>query len=256
MDDKTANVLHCNKSTLQRGINDVLVRVHSSPLLMSSWLTSRYAPTPTIIEATQALYRNHSVDEISRNDAGVRNLSETTGVISKIIDACKRNHKKAICFVTGVSGAGKTLARLNTANERQKFETDEHAVFLSGNGPLVDVLQTALTKEKVSRDRITITEAERETKAFIQIIHKFRDKALTSDGVPIEKVVIFDEAQRAWNRDALAGFMARKKGVTNFDQSEPELLISVMDRHQDWSAIVCLVGGGQEIFTGEAGIQD
>ena len=213
-------------------------------------------PTPTIIEAAQALYQNHDVKEISRNDAGAQNLTETTAAISQIIDRCKAQKKKAICFVTGVPGAGKTLAGLNIANDRHQFEADEHAVFLSGNGPLVDVLQEALARDRAERSGISKEAARRETKAFIQIIHKFRDEALTREGPPVERVAIFDEAQRAWNRDALTDFMARKKGVSGFNQSEPEFLISIMDRHQDWAVIVCLVGGGQEIYTGEAGIQD
>lgn len=150
------------------------------PLTMEEWINSGYAPTLTIIEAAQALYRNHSVKEISRTDAGAENFSETTDVISRIIDECKEKKKKAICFVTGVPGAGKTLAGLNIANERHKFEADEHAVFLSGNGPLVDVLQEALARDKASRDGITKNEARRETKAFIQIIHKFRDEAVNN----------------------------------------------------------------------------
>lgn len=256
MADKIASVIHCNKNTVQRAIERVLLQVQYNELSLEEWLHSRYAPTPTIIEAAQALYRNHSVEDISRNDAGAQNLTETTLAINRIIDSCKRDHKKAICFVTGVPGAGKTLAGLNIANARHQFETDEHAVFLSGNGPLVDVLQEALARDKASRDHITKERAKRETKTFIQIIHKFRDEALTSEGAPVEKVAIFDEAQRAWNREALADFMARKKGRPEFNQSEPEFLIGIMDRHQDWATIVCLVGGGQEIYTGEAGIQD
>ena len=256
MEDHIAEVLHCSKNTIGRELTKVLSAVQDAELSMEEWLNSRYAPTPTIIEAAQAMYRNHSVAEISRNDAGAHNLTETTAAISKIIDRCKEQKKKAICFVTGVPGAGKTLAGLNTANERHQFEADEHAVFLSGNGPLVDVLQEALARDRAERAGISKEAARRETKAFIQIIHKFRDEALTREGPPIEKVAIFDEAQRAWNRDALTDFMARKKGVSGFNQSEPEFLISIMDRHQDWAVIVCLVGGGQEIYTGEAGIQD
>lgn len=256
MDDKIAKVLHCNKNTIQRTIEDVLMQATGGTLSLSEWLCSRYAPTPTIIEAAQVLYRNHSVEEISRNDAGAQNLTETTLSISRIIESCKRDHKKAICFVTGVPGAGKTLAGLNIANERHHFDTDEHAVFLSGNGPLVDVLQEALARDKALRDRISKEVAKRETKAFIQIVHKFRDEALTSSNPPVEKVAIFDEAQRAWNKEALSDFMARKKGVPEFNQSEPEFLIDFMNRHRDWATIICLVGGGQEIYTGEAGIQD
>lgn len=256
MEDKISNVLKCTKDNIGLTISSVLSSVQDQDLSIADWINSRYAPTPTIIEAAQAMYRNHSVKDISRNDAGAHNLTATTETINQIIDDCKRNHKKAICFVTGVPGAGKTLAGLNIANERHNFDADEHAVFLSGNGPLVDILQAALAKDRSSRTGITIAEAKKETKAFIQIIHRFRDEALTTNNPPAEKVAIFDEAQRAWNEENLTDFMKRKKGVDAFNQSEPEFLIRIMDRHQDWAVIVCLVGGGQEIYNGEAGIID
>ena len=256
MEDKISDVLKCTKDNIGLTINSVLSSVQDQDLSMMDWINSRYAPTPTIIEAAQAMYRNHSVKDISRNDAGAHNLTATTETINQIIDDCKRNHKKAICFVTGVPGAGKTLAGLNIANERHNFDVDEHAVFLSGNGPLVDILQAALAKDRSSRMGITIAEAKKETKSFIQIIHRFRDEALTTNNPPAEKVAIFDEAQRAWNEESLTDFMKRKKGVDAFNQSEPEFLIRIMDRHQDWAVIVCLVGGGQEIYNGEAGIID
>lgn len=256
MEDKISNVLKCAKDNIGLTIGSVLSSVQDQDLSIADWINSRYAPTPTIIEAAQAMYRNHSVKDISRNDAGAHNLTATTETINQIIDDCKRNHKKAICFVTGVPGAGKTLAGLNIANERHNFDADEHAVFLSGNGPLVDILQAALAKDRSSRAGITIAEAKKETKAFIQIIHRFRDEALTTNNPPAEKVAIFDEAQRAWNEESLTDFMKRKKGVDAFNQSEPEFLIRIMDRHQDWAVIVCLVGGGQEIYNGEAGIID
>ena len=256
MEDKISNVLKCTKDNIGLTISSVLSSIQDQDLSIADWINSRYAPTPTIIEAAQAMYRNHSVKDISRNDAGAHNLTATTETINQIIDDCKRNHKKAICFVTGVPGAGKTLAGLNIANERHNFDADEHAVFLSGNGPLVDILQAALAKDRSSRAGITIAEAKKETKAFIQIIHRFRDEALTTNNPPAEKVAIFDEAQRAWNEESLTDFMKRKKGVDAFNQSEPEFLIRIMDRHQDWAVIVCLVGGGQEIYNGEAGIID
>ena len=180
----------------------------------------------------------------------------TTAAINQIIDECKARHKKAICFITGVPGAGKTLAGLNIANARHQFNEDEHAVFLSGNGPLVAALQEALARDRAATHNVTKEQARRETKSFIQVIHKFRDEALSSLRPPIEKVAIFDEAQRAWDADALMKFMKRKKGMADFHQSEPEFLISIMDRHADWAVIVCLIGGGQEINTGEAGIAE
>lgn len=254
--DGIYNAILCNENNIGDNIHKILLQVRDKTIDGRTWIDSRYAPTPTIIEAAQSLYRNHGVDDISRNDAGAKNLTITTKAIYNIIEDCKKNNKKAICFVTGVPGAGKTLAGLNIANERHHFDEDEHAVFLSGNGPLVDVLQNALAIDRAKREKITKANALRETKAFIQIIHKFRDEALTTSYSPVEKVAIFDEAQRAWNKESLTDFMKRKKGIPEFNQSEPEFLISIMDRYEDWAVIICLVGGGQEIYNGEAGIQD
>lgn len=201
----------------------------------------------TYIEAAQALYSGHNVEDISRNDASAKNLNQTTKAINEIIDYSKANNKKSICFITGVPGAGKTLAGLNIAIERQKVDEDEHAVFLSGNGPLVDVLQEALCRDDVKRNGIKKTVAMRKAKEFIQIIHHFRDDAISVDTPPAERVTIFDEAQRAWDELNLSDFMKRKKGVLDFNMSEPEFLISILNRHKGWATIICLIGGGQEI---------
>ena len=226
----------------------------SSLMDVLAWEQSPYKPTPTIIEAAQALYQNHDVAEITRSDAGAKNLSATANCISNIIKQAKQGSKKAICFVTGVPGAGKTLAGLNIATQRLKVAKDEHAIFLSGNGPLVQVLQEALARDSVIKNKIKKENALKATKAFIQNIHHFRDEYLKNSQAPTEKVVVFDEAQRAWNQHQTSKFMCQKRGLTNFTQSEPEFLIDVMNRHQDWCVIVCLIGGGQEINTGEAGL--
>lgn len=222
------------------------------------WARARYKPTPTIIEAAQALYRGHAVEDIARNDAGAVNLGQTSACISSIIDSARNNKRKVICFLTGVPGAGKTLAGLNIANERMNAHEDEHAVFLSGNGPLVAVLREALVRDEVEQAKIrgettTKKQAAIKANAFIQNIHHFRDGNLMNQQAPIEKVVIFDEAQRAWSKEQASSFMKRKKGIADFELSEPEFLIGVMNRHSDWCVIVCLIGGGQEINTGEAG---
>jgi hypothetical protein len=223
-----------------------------------AWRDSRYKPTPTIVQAAQALYLGHSVREISRSDAGATNLTETSDAIGRIIEDAKRKPRKAICFVTGVPGAGKTLAGLNIANLRLQTDEDEHAVFLSGNGPLVKLLREALARNvpehEGTRRKRSLGEARSKTSAFIQNVHHFRDAAVSDARPPLERVVIFDEAQRAWTLAQTESFMKRKKGLLNFGMSEPEFLISVMDRHSDWAVIVCLVGGGQEINTGEAGL--
>jgi hypothetical protein len=183
-------------------------------------------------------------------------LQETTASVSEAIDHARLSRTKAICFVTGVPGSGKTLAGLNIATRRSDEHADEHAVFLSGNGPLVNVLREALSRDKAKRERVTKKSADREVRSFVQNIHHFRDEYVGNSEIPIEKVVVFDEAQRAWTRDQAASFMQRKRGQPDFNVSEPEFLISVMDRHLDWCTIVCLVGGGQEINTGEAGISE
>jgi len=223
----------------------------------TEWADSGYKPTPTIIEAAQALYQGHSVAEISRSDAGAKNLTLTTDCINAIINNSRKNGRKSICFVTGVPGAGKTLAGLNISTQTLDKNSDEHAVFLSGNGPLVAVLREALARDKVTQEKAL---GEKTSKGavkhkvvkFIQNVHHFRDEGLTSDNPPPEHVVIFDEAQRAWNKKKAAQFM-RERGK-DFDMSEPEFLISYMDRRKDWCTVICLIGGGQEINTGEAGL--
>jgi hypothetical protein len=253
--------LKANQQNLSDVINKTLLQSNGKQINAIDWENSIYKPTPTIIEAAQALYKGHNVKEISRHDAGAINLSKTTDCINNIIETAKRENKKSICFLTGVPGAGKTLAGLNIANERMKADEDEHAVFLSGNGPLVDVLREALTRDEVATSKengepLTKKVAAIKANAFIQNIHHFRDDNLISKKAPVEKVVVFDEAQRAWAKEQVSSFMKRKKGVEDFDMSEPEYLISVMNRHKDWCTIVCLIGGGQEINTGEAGVSE
>lgn len=246
-------ILCCNEKNISRYISDVCKMFQRDNFNPNSWINSLYMPTPTIIEAAQALYMGHNVQEISRNDASAKNLNKTKKVINEIINDSKANNKKSICFITGVPGAGKTLAGLNIATERQKVDEKEHAVFLSGNGPLVDVLQEALARDDVERNGTKKTEAIRKTREFIQIIHHFRDDAISVNTPPIERVVIFDEAQRAWDEPNLTAFMKKKKGISNFNMSEPEFLISILNRHKGWATIICLIGGGQEINKGESG---
>ena len=238
------------------------INYNSKPINIEYWGNSIYKPTPTIVEAAQALYKGHNVKEITRSDSGTINLSKTADCINSVIENSKSKSLKSICFVTGVPGAGKTLAGLNIAVERMKVDEDEHAVFLSGNGPLVDVLREALTRDEVltakeKGKKVTKKQAAIKANAFIQNIHHFRDEYLKDEfNAPVEKVVVFDEAQRAWTKHQVSSFMKRKKGVEDFDMSEPEFLIDVMNRHSDWCTIVCLIGGGQEINTGEAGLEE
>ena len=260
-EDLVYSPLLANKQNLKALIDEVSAYFPPNNLDFATWEDSIYKPTPTIIEAAQALYKGHNVKEISRSDSGAINLSKTSEAIAKIIDQSKATGQKSICFITGVPGAGKTLAGLNIANERHNTDLGEHAVFLSGNGPLVEVLQEALARNEVVDSKhegknITKTKALAKTKAFIQNIHHFRDDSIQTDQPPIEKVAIFDEAQRAWTLKQTSSFMSRKKGISNFQMSEPEFLISVMNRHKSYAVIICLIGGGQEINTGEAGLPE
>ncbi|MCW3092125.1 MAG: hypothetical protein JWP81_3194 [Ferruginibacter sp.] len=253
--------IRTNSSNLQDLFNKILLFAKGENIDCDFWQKGRYQPTPTIIEAAMALYSNHSVAEISRRDASAINLTETSNAVSRVIDDAKLNSTKAICFVTGVPGAGKTLVGLDIATKHLDKEQGTASVFLSGNGPLVSILREALTRDKVKRQKtkgikITKGEAGREVKMFIQNVHTFRDEYLKDESAPFDHVAIFDEAQRAWDHQQTASFMRRKKNFPNFPMSEPQYLISCLDRHEDWAVIVCLVGGGQEINTGEAGISE
>lgn len=257
---QTIGVLHpikANANNLAKILGDIL-EIYKTLIAIDpiAWVNGRYKPTPTIIEAAQALYAKHDVSDIARSDADAMNLAETVGRINEIIHRSRINKQKSICFVTGVPGAGKTLVGLNIATVHNNAQDEEHAVFLSGNGPLVDVLREALAKDSEARNPdISITDARRETSSFIQNIHHFRDEYLRdSNRAPIEKVVIFDEAQRAWDVNKASKFMQQKRNQAGFNQSEPEFLVGVMDRHDEWCVVIALIGGGQEINDGEAGL--
>lgn len=252
-----------NTESFQNIISDAIMFLDGQDQInIQVWEKGRYQPTPTIIEAATSLYANHSVKDISRSDASAINLSQTSDEISTIIKNSSVNSEKAICFVTGVPGAGKTLVGLNIATTHFDKDSDLYSVFLSGNGPLVKILQEALARDKVKRakangEKLTKKVASSEVQAFIQIVHHFRDEGIKDrENPPIEHVALFDEAQRAWTLEQTSNFMRQKKGVLDFNMSEPEFLISCLNRHQDWAVVVCLVGGGQEINTGEAGISE
>ena len=254
--------LKANKKNLREILlNGIEFCKSSTTLIDQDYVKGSYSPTPTIIEAAVTMYKNHSVADITRSDADAKNLTTTTKSVSDIIEYAQNEKKKVICFVTGVPGAGKTLVGLDIATKHLDKEQDTHSIFLSGNGPLVAILQEALARDTVQRtkeigEKITKAKAREGVKAFIQIIHHYRDAYLVDPTAPFDHVAIFDEAQRAWNKEQTVNFMRRKKNQPDFAYSEPEYLISCLDRHQDWAVIVCLVGGGQEINTGEAGISE
>ena len=240
-------------------IEEALKFSDGETISIESWTKGRYSPTPTIIEAATALYNNHSVEDISRSDASAENLSLTSNTLSKLIESAKQNREKIICFVTGVPGAGKTLVGLDVATKHMDKEKKTTSVYLSGNGPLVSVLREALTRDRLRREKDKGNRVKKgvvlgSVKSIIQNVHHFRDEYLKDQNAPFDHVAIFDEAQRAWNHTQTVAFMKQKKNKPDFRYSEPEFLISCLDRHEDWAVIICLVGGGQEINKGEAGI--
>ncbi len=245
----------CGRGQLRDAIQEALPGIAGPAIDADAWGSAPYHPTPTIIEAARSLYAKHSVEAISRHDAGAKNLSLTSVAVEDIIDRARTDRQKAIVLVTGVPGAGKTLVGLNVATRRRELG-EARAVYLSGNGPLVSVLQEALTRDELHR----IGNSERKgvirqrVKPFIQNVHHFRDEGVRTTSAPYDHVVIFDEAQRAWTQAKTSDFMRRRKKIASFTQSEPEFLISYLERHPTWAVVVCLVGGGQEIHTGEAGI--
>ena len=265
------------------------------PSLGADWIISPYSPTPTIIEAAKRLYENHSVEDITRHEADKVSTDRTIAYILDVIKTSREKGEKSICFVTGVPGAGKTLVGLDVAVKQsyqngEKLSEDEGAVYLSGNGPLVAVLTEALAidnqkKSQARREKKNRSDSRREVGKFIQIIHRYRDNMLAKLKTPIENgvleidpqkaiklakagygevehVAIFDEAQRSWTHKRLADYLKRggtygnKLKIQNFPYSEAAFLIWSLDQREDWATIVCLVGGGQEINTGEAGISE
>lgn len=261
--DLTLSPIKTNTKNLQSVIDGVLAFSDEKVIIDgTNWSKGRYAPTPNILEAAMALYNNHSVADISRSDASAKNLSDTSSAIEKIIKDSQNNCTKSICFITGVPGAGKTLVGLDIATKFLKCESETTSVFLSGNGPLVAILREALTRDRWKREKANGLKTKKgqiysEVKAFVQNVHNFRDECLIDmERPPFDHIAIFDEAQRAWDLLQTKNFMSRKKNHKDFQYSEPEYLISCLNRHQDWAVIVCLVGGGQEINTGEAGIAE
>lgn len=294
-DDRVVNPLVAGETGIEGLISDVLSQYPDEQPIDENWIISPYAPTPTIIEAARTLYESHSVEDITRHEADKVTTDRTIAYILDVIHKSKTNREKSICFVTGVPGAGKTLVGLDVAVKQtyQGSDTpveDEGAVYLSGNGPLVAVLNEALARDNYQKckdrgEKKKLTDSKREVSKFIQIIHRYRDNMLAKIKNPVENgvleidpekamrmeeagygevehVAIFDEAQRSWTHERLANYLKRggtygnKLKVPNFPVSEASFLIWSLDQREDWATIICLVGGGQEINTGEAGISE
>jgi hypothetical protein len=232
----------------------------------SVWENSVYSPTPTIIQAAQALFAGQKVEAITNK--GAENLSLTTDYVVKLITKARQNKKKVVCFITGVPGAGKTLVGLNIIHKEEFIEKNKsNAAYFSGNGPLISVLREALTRDEYDTNKIrfqqgkldekpskNITQTKVETK--IQNLHSFIKDGLRNEEAPYEKIVVFDEAQRCWDATNFynKSVQSRVKESNPIRKSEAEIIFEIMDRHYEWAVVIALVGNGQEINTGEAGI--
>jgi len=234
--------------SLRQNLETILYSLDGTPApTIQHWIEGRYRPTPTIIEAACQLYSKMDVADIAHSQAGQGNLFETSQAVLYAIEKAQENNQKVICFITGVPGAGKTLAGLNIVHNRELHEGESLGVFLSGNGPLVKVLREALAQDEADRTGIKLGEARRKASTFVQNMHGFMDHHGDGEIPPPDRVVIFDEAQRAWN----AAHSWRK---FRRPASEPSMFLEIMSRHEGWATVVALVGGGQEIHTGEAGL--
>lgn len=256
-DDNIYESINANLLELEEIILFITKNENTHKFDYKNWESLPYEPTPTIIEAAKQLYASHGVKNINKSEGDRENLKATRDSVVEIIRNSKKNNEKSICFITGVPGAGKTLAGLDIIRDLTSSDKDKdiRSVYLSGNLPLVTVLQESLARDKVSRsrDKIKKSDAEREVKQFIQPIHSFRKEQIDSKNAPNEKVIIFDEAQRCWTEKKLFRYLKEKEG-REINKSEPEVLIEAINRHEDWCVLICLVGGGQEIFRGEGGV--
>ena len=225
----------------------------ASVIVAEAWDEGRYHPTPTILESAEMIYAQHTAADVRCHLASQDDLDRTAGAVLKAISAAKHDSRKIICFLTGVPGAGKTLAGLNIVHNRAlREEMGTPGVFLSGNGPLVEVLSEAIARDMAARGETRIGEARRKVGTFIRDMHEFleyfTDEKRRGE-IPNDRLILFDEAQRAW--DQARGWRKFRRTA-----SEPEMMLEIMSRIEGWCVFVALIGSGQEIHDGEAGLPE
>ena len=234
-------------------LGSVLTEVHSQfgtshPINCDRWDQSRYRPTPGIVETALDVFGGQQVREISH--AYADNLTATVDELRRVITQARERSERVVCFVTGVPGSGKTLAGLSAVHQiTGDGDVNVLGTYLSGNGPLVDVLQYALARDLHDREGVKLRDAKHRASVMVQMVHRFVRELAESDHSPAENVIVFDEAQRAWD----ARQMKTKQRIA---KSEAQITLEIMSRTQGWAVVVALVGEGQEINTGEAGIAE
>ena len=251
VNENIAKTLYANGKNLNEIISEALVKFKNDSSLIDpeKWNMSDYCPVPNIIEAASLLFSGHNVREIASSKSSTKNIVETTEALIEIINHTKKNKTKSICFVTGVPGSGKTLTGLNAIHD-ERFQNEIKGIYLTGNLPLAKVLIESLWKSYAKQNDLNKEKSVNALKSRIQTVNNFLQEYQTrSESPPHENVVVFDEAQRAWDAS---------KGKSKFDYeiSEPEMFLRLMERHDDWAVIIALVGNGQEINTGERGLID
>ena len=262
------DMICCGAATLGRAI-DLAIRGLSERgrwnFDAATWDASASAPTPSVVECARRLFEGHDVREISHAHAD--NTDVALGCLREAVEAARDKQQRVICFVTGVPGAGKTLVGLNAAYRQEMIEAASGPVcFASGNQPLLDVLHAALVMNR-TKDAKLRHEVAHDASTPVRNVHEFALTTLkTNASEPPYNVVVFDEAQRVWSakklRDGLAKQQRRGKltkeqvaEILRHGESEPDLLLSVMEKC-DWCVVIALVGSGQEIHDGEAGLAE
>jgi hypothetical protein len=239
---------------LQGYLTALPLQVGGPGIVAEQWDRSAYRPVPNVIDAATSIFAGHDVRTLANADAD--NLGAAAARLLTLIDQARENRKRYLLILTGVPGSGKTLAGLHVVHSAAAAGAERHGeiVYLSGNTPLVVVLREALARDEDSRRRRTgagrrLGDIRREVRARIQHINDFLQESFrgSPEDPPHEHVIVFDEAQRAWDE---------KHGLEKFERtaSEPALLLQLMSRHPDWCCCVCLIGGGQEINSGEEGV--
>ena len=261
--DKQVHLQRENIETLIPKVGKLAAQYGSDEDLdFETWFNSPYYPTPTIIAAAIEAYSSHNLSEIARSEAGQEDIDKCEAKLTEIIKEAKQKKKKCVCFVTGVPGAGKTLVGLDVVAKSLNDTMRGSCVYISGNGPLVEVLQHALKKSAKAKQLLSVTSGEKKEReaflnksieALIQSSYGFKKDNAHNVAPTVENILIFDEAQRVWNEKKMA---YKHNNDPDMSVSEPKLMYRIMDRHNDWAVMVCLVGMGQDIYDGEVGIYE
>lgn len=257
----------CGAQSLFDVLSRLMVIDHSSGkefIDSERWVRSPYRPIPGVVEAAVRLFQAHSVTDIRSSLSGEERINEAVQYIDQLIKESRSTGRKVLCLLTGVPGAGKTLAGLQVAHMEALLQTDWRSVFMSGNGPLLKVLRAALTRDYAKRQGISLARAKSHAESLLHSVHSYLAEARSTSQAPTERIVVFDEAQRAWDsakmqkmsgRATRMGAVSHAPEVTS-NESEPWQILSVLNRHEGGAVIVALCGNGQEIHDGEAGVAE